>query len=218
MKRNPAPLRICHAPGGALRGKHTAQVESAQHGDFTLRLLFLRCAADQNCVHRILLPNNIYSPAIAVPAIGACGPSACGGPGSYGCTVDTFTDASQATLWGPTDIEIVYTDTSNYLTLQAYITDSGNGCVRKFTRNNFWLTTYEPMVFGACGANRNLSTVIPTYLAADATNIAANSVPALYVAFTEMNQIRWHDPSAAMYTATFDAKDKAGRCGGQLLR
>ncbi|WIA43983.1 hypothetical protein OEZ86_010366 [Tetradesmus obliquus] len=165
---------------------------------------------DQNCVHRILLPNNINSPAISVPAMGACGPSACGGPGSYGCTDDTFTDASQATLWGPTDIEIVYTDTSNYLTLQAYITDSGNGCVRKFTRNNFWLTTYEPMVFGACGANRNLSTVIPTYLAADATNIAANSVPALYVAFTEMNQIRWHDPSAAMYTATFDAKDKAG--------
>lgn len=167
-----------------------------------------------------LPPPGSNTPPPPVQAVGSCGLTACENltPGNYGCQQYFFSDATSATLWNPTDIEIVYTDPSDADTFQAYISDSRNGCVRKYTRSNGEVETYQQGVFGVCGDNnRNVNTFKPTYLAVDAADIAANSVPALYVAYTEMGQIRWHDlaaPTPDPITGSFIAKDEStpGRC------
>lgn len=111
---------------------------------------------------------------------------------------------------GPTDIEIVYTNPANLSTLQAYITDTRNGCVRRYTTDNkgSMLETYLPDVFGVCGAARDPLTWAPTYLAADASSNAA--FPSLYVAYTELKSIKWHNPENSN-AGSLSAADSNGR-------
>lgn len=117
-------------------------------------------------------------------------------------------------MWGPTDIEIVHADTSDSCTFVAYITDSKNGCVRRYRRCTGSVEAYLPTIFGFCGVGRNTSVDFPTYVAADASDIGSNGgIPKLFVAYTEMNEIRFHDPGPDGGSAPLDAKDEGARCG-----
>lgn len=179
-----------------------------------LRLLL---AADYNCVRMIdiSIPESYWptSPPPAVAAVGICDREAlCQGRlGGYGCDESGF-GAYSGLLWGPTDIEIVYENTSDASTFQAYITDSRNGCVRRYSRSAGTVETYEPAVFNICGRER-LPSDFPTYVAADATDISSTFVPRLYVAYTEQGSIRYHDPGGM--SDTLAAKDANNRCGKQ---
>lgn len=186
-----------------------------------LMFLLPLSTADFNCVRSIdigLIPEAFWpsSPPPTNAAVGSCSSySACEGPGNYGCSTLLFDDAREANLWGPTDIEIVYTDTSDASTFQAYITDSRSGCVRVYNRSANKVGAYEPSVFGVCGSDsRNPATFKPTYIAADASQIGTHLVPKLFVAYTELGEVKYHDPGGTSGTsATLNAKDENNRCG-----
>lgn len=154
------------------------------------------------------------SPPPASVVVGDCGvPSECASvPGGYGCTTVSAANATSANIiWGPTDIEIVYSDPTDPATFQAYITDSRNGCVRKYTRPSLGaelIEVYRPEVFGVCGSNLRGSDDTPTYLTADTRD--GLSEPSLYVAFTDRYNIKWYDISSNT-SDSLDARDEGSR-------
>jgi hypothetical protein len=154
----------------------------------------------------------IPTPDVAVGSCSTISPCA-STPGAYdpyGCTGDsTDNPLAPDILWGPTDVEIVYTG-SPATTFEMYITDSLNGCVRKFTKpgpEERLVRTYEPDVFGVCGdTTRNRLTTRATYLAAAVVGGGAST--ALHVAYTEGGTVWWHDPTRIAGTSGyFEPKD-----------
>jgi hypothetical protein len=186
-------------------------------------LLLLLPPADQNCVRMIDFsgPAGATSPAIS-EFMGSCESSSpCEyRPGSYGCNEVFSSDALSQILWGPTDVEIVYTETcdpssgscSQPPIFYLFVTDSKNGCVRFFSTpvglNPPFIDTYQPTVFGVCGAQRDLYTdAPPTYVAAGKSGTAA--APVVFVAYTDDGKVKWRDTGGQ--SGTFLTNDEGGR-------